>query len=225
MINTDDPHHNGRRRLVSARFTPRAVSRHEPEIRKLVTQLIDAVAPRGECDVVESLAAPLPAMMINRWLGFPPEMWEKCKWWSEVTMLAGGQHAPDGSVEFGNVPGATEAVMEFAQEVLALAVLRRKDPQDDLVSVWANAETEGGKLDDADLVAEALLVLDGGAETTRSVIGTTVLNLIDHPNQREKLVRDPSPAKMKQMQEQIASADNQQTSISEPEHKDFRITR
>jgi len=196
MINTDDPHHTGRRRLISERFTPRAVRRHETEIRAVVRELVDAVANKGECEVVESLAAPLPAKVINRWLGFPPEMWQKCKWWSEVTMLAGGQHQEDGSIAFDSVEGATEAVGEFAQEVLALAAQRRADPQDDLVSIWANAEHDGKKLEDADIVAEALLVLDGGAETTRAVIATTVLNLIEHPEERQKLADGPSPEKM-----------------------------
>ena len=181
MINADDPHHNGRRRLVSSRFTPRAVRRHEKRIRGIVTELIDAVIGRGECEVVESLASPLPAKIINEWLGFPPHMWEKCRWWSEITMYAGGQHTSDGSMDFGAVPQAMEAVGEFAQEVLALAALRRKEPKDDLVSIWANAEHDGRKLTDEDVVAEALLVLDGGAETTRSVIGTTVVHLIRHP--------------------------------------------
>jgi len=196
MINTDDPHHNQRRRLISPRFTPRAVRRHEASVRRHATELIDAIGDKGECDVVQDLAAPLPARIINEWLGFPPEMWKKRKWWSEITMAAGGRHQPDGSIAFGEVPEAIEAVAEFSQEVLALAALRREDPRDDLVSIWANAEHEGRKLSDADIVAESLLVLDGGAETTRSVIGTTVIDLIDHPEARDQLVADPSPAKM-----------------------------
>lgn len=112
-------------------------------------------------------------------------------------MLAGGQHElADGGMAFDAIPQAVEAVGEFAQEVLKLAALRREHPQDDLVSIWANVECEGKKLDDADIVAEALLVLDGGAETTRAVIATTVVNLIEHPVQRQKLIADPSPAKM-----------------------------
>lgn len=196
MINTDDPHHNARRRLVSPRFTPRVVRSHAAGIGSFATQLIDAVVEKGECEVIEELAAPLPAMVINQWLGFPPEMWAKCKWWSETTMLAGGQHAEDGAMAFGQAAEAGRAVQEFAQEILALAELRRGDPKDDLVSIWANAECEGEKLAPADIIAEALLVLDGGAETTRAVIGTTVMNLIEFPEQRRKLIADPSPAKM-----------------------------
>lgn len=197
MINTDDPHHNGRRRLVSHRFTPRAVARHEASVRGFVTELIDAVAGQGGCEVVEDLAAPLPAMVINRWLGFPHEMWPHCKRWSELTMLAGGQHAEDGSMAFDHVKGSMEAVGEFAEEVSKLASLRRQAPQDDLISVWANEEHAGRKLDDGEIVSEALLVLDGGAETTRSVIATTVMDLIEHPAEHRKLAEDASPARMR----------------------------
>jgi len=196
MINTDDPHHIERRKLISERFTPRAVARHEGQVRSYVTRLIDAVVERGSCEVVEELAAPLPAMVINEWLGFPPEMWRKCKHWSEVTMLAGGQYTDDGNVDPLKVPEVGPAVGEFAQEVLALAKLRREDPRDDLISAWANARHNGKSLEDSDIIAEALLVLDGGAETTRSVIATTVMNLIEYPEQRAKLVADPSPAKL-----------------------------
>lgn len=195
MINADDPHHNARRRIVSPRFTPRAVSEHEAEVVRYVTELVDALAEKGHCEVVQELAAPLPAMVINKWLGFPHEMWPKCQWWSEVTMLAGGQHGPDGTMDFASVGGATEAVGEFAQEVLKLAALRRDEPRDDLISIWANAEEDGRKLEDGDLISEALLVLDGGAETTRSVIATTVMNLIEHPEERQKLIDDPSQSK------------------------------
>jgi cytochrome P450 family 142 subfamily A polypeptide 1 len=197
MINTDDPHHNRRRALVSPQFTPRAVEQHEADVQRFVTELIDAVAGEGSCEVVEALAAPLPAMVINKLLGFPHSMWEKCKWWSETTMLAGGQYTGDGSMDFGSIPEAGEAVAEFAQEVLKLAMLRRDNPQDDLISIWANAEPDGEKLTDGDLISEALLVLDGGAETTRAVIATTVMNLIEHPDQRQLLIDDPSPARMR----------------------------
>ena len=196
MINRDDPRHNTQRRLISPRFTPRAVSKHEHLIRSHVTELIDAMLERGSADVVTDLAAPLPAMMINQLLGFPHEMWPKSLWWSEATMLAGGQHGPDGTMNFGATEGGPEAVAEFAQEVMALAALRRSDPQDDLISVWCHAKVDGEPMTDADILSEALLVLDGGAETTRSVIATTALDLIRHDDQRRLLAQDPSRMKV-----------------------------
>ena len=198
MINTDDPHHNDRRRIVSPQFTPRAVRKKEARVRGFVTDLIDAIAERGACDVVQELAAPLPSMVINEWLGFPQETWPKVKWWSEVTMKAGGIHDPEtGEMTFDDVEGAMAAVEEFRAMALEIAAQRRREPRDDLISLWVHSEDENGPLSDDEIVSEALLVQNGGAETTRAVIATTVLNLIDHPDQRQKLIDDPSPEHMR----------------------------
>ncbi|MBW2269236.1 MAG: cytochrome P450 [Deltaproteobacteria bacterium] len=198
MINTDDPHHNDRRRLISPRFTPRDARKHEAAVRGRVTGLIDEVIEQGRCDVVRALAAPLPSMVITEWLGFPHERWSDVKRWSEVTMLAGGTHDPEtGAMVFDNVEGAMRAVQEFSELTLEIAAKRRSQPKDDLISAWVHAEPEGGKLTDAELVSEALLVQNGGAETTRAVIGQTVVNLIEHPEQRQKLIDDPSPEHMR----------------------------
>jgi cytochrome P450 family 142 subfamily A polypeptide 1 len=198
MINTDDPHHNDRRRIVSPQFTPRAVRKKEERVRGFVTDLIDAIAERGECDVVQELAAPLPSMVINEWLGFPQEAWPKVKWWSEVTMKAGGIHDPKtGEMTFDDVAGAMTAVEEFRAMTLEIAAQRRREPRDDLISLWVHADGGDGPLSDDEVVSEALLVQNGGAETTRAVIATTVMNLIDHPDQRQKLIDDPSPEHMR----------------------------
>ncbi len=196
MIDSDDPLHQTRRRLVARRFTPKAVKRHEDDVRAVVTALIDRVAPAGECEVVRDLAAPLPASVIGMKLGFPPELWDKCREWSEYTMHDGGQYPGDGSRPEPTMRTA-ESVMEFAVETLALVAARRAEPRDDLISVWANEVFEWPDgtvrgLTDEELVSEALLLLDGGAETTRSVIGTMCLELVRHPDQHAILRADPS---------------------------------
>ena len=198
MINKDDPQHNNMRRIVSPQFTPRAVRRKTERVRGFVTKLIDEVIERGECEVVEELAAPLPSMVINEWLGFPHDLWPRVKAWSEITMAAGGIHDPEtGEMTFDHVAGAMQAVEEFREAAREIAEARRKEPKDDLISLWVHAETEDGKLSDDEIVAEALLVQNGGAETTRAVIGQTAVNLIEHPDQRQKLIDDPSPEHMK----------------------------
>lgn len=188
MINKDDPRHLQQRKLVSPRFTPKAVRSHEERIRSLATWLIDEVAEKGEAEVVEDLAAPLPAMVIADLLGFGSDRWRDCKRWSEVTMAAAGYRDDDPR----QPPGSFEAVLEFADAALELIAARRADPRDDLISAWVHTTVDGEPLPDAEIVQEALLVLDGGAETTRSVIGQTVLNLIRCPDQRQALIEDPA---------------------------------
>jgi cytochrome P450 family 142 subfamily A polypeptide 1 len=194
-INNDDPLHQNKRRLVARRFTPRSVKQHEDHVRGIVTDLIDAVAPNGACDVVQDLAAPLPARVIAEMLGFPSELAPKCREWSEVTMLSGGTYPADGGDPQPSEATMT-AVLEFATVALDTLAARRREPRDDLISVWAHTDVEfpdGTKrpLNDDEIVHEALLLLDGGAETTRTVIGTMVLELTRHPDQHAKLAADP----------------------------------
>jgi len=188
MINKDDPAHTTQRKLVAPRFTPAAVRRHEDHVRALATELIDAIAPVGEAEVVSQLAAPLPAMVIAELLGFDRSMWPQCLHWSEVTMASGGfkQDDPTGPA------GAMDAVFEFAGHAMELVAARRAEPRDDLVSAWVHGRIDGRPLPDDEIVQEALLLLDGGAETTRSVIGQTALALIRHPDQRQQLLDDPA---------------------------------
>jgi cytochrome P450 family 142 subfamily A polypeptide 1 len=196
MINHDDPLHQNQRRLGARRFTPRSIKQHEDHVRGIVTDLIDAIAPRGAADVVQDLAAPLPARVICELLGFDRSLAPKCQEWSEVTMLEGGQYALDGG-ERATSDATITAVLEFATAALELLEARRREPADDLFSVWAHSDVEfpdgtSRPLNDDEIVNEALLLLDGGAETTRTVIGTMCLELIRHPDQRAKLLADPA---------------------------------
>ena len=191
MINRDDPIHQRQRMLVARQFTPRAVKQIEGEIRSVVTELIDAVASKGECEIIDALASPLPAIMIGRKLGFPRELWPKLREWSEITMYESGQNPPDGSPA-PQSPRSNQAIMEFAGTMMELIEQRRRDPQDDLISIWATTETDGQRWTEAEIITECLLLLDGGAETTRTVIGSIMLELALRPDQRQLLIDDPS---------------------------------
>jgi cytochrome P450 family 142 subfamily A polypeptide 1 len=165
-------------------------------VRGVVTDLIDAIIAKGECEVVMDLAAPLPARVICEMLGFEPDLAEKCREWSETTMLEGGQYNVDGSHRMTG-EATMNAVLEFAAATLEVIGARRADPRDDLISVWAHSDVDAADgttrpLSDDEIVHEALLLLDGGAETTRTVIGTMCLELIRHPDQRAKLIADPA---------------------------------
>ena len=184
MINMDDPDHQRQRMLVAREFTPRAVRKQEEKIKAVVTELIDRVAPRGWCDVVYDLAAPLPAYMIGERLGYPPEMWSRVMHWSEATMQGGGGPA------FHTVQG-DRAIEDWMGVTYELVQKRKADPQDDLISMWCHKELDGKPLSDEDIMHEVLLVLDGGAETTRTVIGATCLALMENPDQRQILIDEP----------------------------------
>jgi cytochrome P450 family 142 subfamily A polypeptide 1 len=188
MINMDDPRHKLRRALVNKGFTKRRVDDHETKIRRIVTELIDAVCEKGSCDFVREIAAPLPMIVIGDLLGVAPEDRDRLLRWSEEMLAASTATAAPALAE-----RAAKAGLEYAQYALGVIGDRRaKPPSDDLMSVLVHAEIDSQKLDDEALVHESLLILVGGDETTRHVITEGMEALIRFPAQRDLLLRDPN---------------------------------
>ena len=181
IIGTDDPLHQARRSLVSRRFTPRAVQRWRGHVTETVDGLLDPVIERGTAEIVNELAAPLPARMIGLVLGFDDSMWPKLKHWSEASIATGG--GPRYRSQEG-----VEAVLEFAVAATELYTDKQGCPAGDLMSRWIEVESDGGGLVGGSpfgldqIVSDSLLLLDGGAETTRTVIARTLLDLADRPD-------------------------------------------
>ena len=189
MINLDDPDHKRRRNLVNRGFTKQRVEAHEPKIRAVCRELIDKVLPKGKCDFVREIAAPLPMIMIGDLLGVEPEDRDKLLRWSDE-MLGGGaaRHLPKEQQRAHQAKVALEYI-SYAQAVIAD---RRKHPRDDLMSILVQAEIGGDALAEDEIIQESLLILVGGDETTRHVITGGMLALIQNPDQRRLLQRDPS---------------------------------
>ena len=191
IIGNDDPLHQARRTLVSRRFTPRAVQQWRGHIAKTVDDLLDPVIGRGRAEIVSELAAPLPAKMIGFLLGFPDELWPKLKHWSEATISLGG------GPRYHNEVGA-HAVFEFVEACVELYEAKRRCPASDIMSRWIEVEdTTGGTVGESpfgldQIISDCLLLLDGGAETTRTVIARTLLDLADRPDQWA-LLKDGAP--------------------------------
>ena len=190
MINMDDPEHQKQRMLVARQFTPRAVKQLEDYLRGIVTELIDDVVAAGTCEAITALASPLPAIAIGHKLGYPRELWPKVREWSEVTMYESGQNPPDGTPQ-GQSDRMISVMMDFAAVTMDLIAQRRADPQGDLISLWATTEVDGRLWDDGEILSECLLLLDGGAETTRTVIGSIIRELALQPDQRQILLDRP----------------------------------
>jgi cytochrome P450 family 142 subfamily A polypeptide 1 len=186
IINMDDPEHQQQRNLVARRFTPGAVRNHEEHVRGICREILDDVAPRGECEAIEAIASRLPAIMIGDLLGYPRELWERVRHWSEQIMLLAGQTSPEGPPHESH-PGLGPVIQEFFEMTIPLVEERQADPRDDLISVWAT--TEGW--DTGHVLDETILVLNGGAETTRTVIGSMIRELALQPDQRQLLLDRP----------------------------------
>lgn len=183
IIGLDDPLHLKRRNLVSRRFTPKSVSAWEGDVRGKVTALLDGVERAGgHAEIVGDLAAPLPAMMIGKLIGFEEDVWPLLQSWSERTIALGGgprYHQEDGML----------AAMEFAESAAALYDTKGACPVGDIMSLWTRATVDEQPVTKDLVISDCLLLLDGGAETTRTVIARTLLNLVSHPSEWEKLRR------------------------------------
>jgi cytochrome P450 family 142 subfamily A polypeptide 1 len=182
LLGTDNPLHAQRRRLVSKRFTPRAVGSHEAEVRAIVTELLDAALSKGQVEVVGELASVLPARMIGRLLGFPDDAWERLRDWSEQTIMLGG------GPRYLHDEGVT-AAMDFMQVALGLYAEKQQCPADDVMTLWTKGRIDDREITPREVASDCLALLDGGAETTRTVIARAMLELVARPDQW-KLLRD-----------------------------------
>ena len=187
MINMDDPTHQAQRKLVAPRFSPRSVRGHEDHVRRVATEILDDVASAGECEAIEAIASRLPAIMIGDLLGYPRELWPKVRHWSEQTMHLSGQTSPHGPPHVIH-PDMVPVIQEYVRVTSGVIEDRRSEPRDDLISLWTH--TDGW--DTEHVLDETILLLDGGAETTRTVIGSMIHDLALDPRQRQLLLDQPA---------------------------------
>jgi cytochrome P450 family 142 subfamily A polypeptide 1 len=193
MINLDDPVHQAQRKLVVRRFTPRAVRDHEADVRRLADLIIDeaTASSTGSVEVIDAIASRLPAMEIAHLLGYDHDQWPLIREVSELTMHNAGQTAADGSVDFSFSEAAADASMRWAALTMELIADRRANPRDDLISIWAHSEADGQPWDDGRILEECILLVDGGAETTRTVIGSIMRELALRPDVQQQLRAEP----------------------------------
>ena len=195
MINLDDPAHRRRRGLVSRGFTPRRVGDHAAKIRQICRELVDAIAPKGRCDFVAEVAAPLPMILIGDLLGVEHEDRLMLQRWSDELIAGTSMTATPEAMA-----SAARAFGEYAEYNRRVVADRRRrgppkrrdGPRDDLMSVLVRAVIDGQKLSDDDLLQEGLLILVGGNETTRHVLTGGCEALCRHPEQLRRLAADPS---------------------------------
>ncbi|KLI09800.1 cytochrome P450 [Mycolicibacterium conceptionense] len=183
MIDMDDPAHVLRRKLVNSGFTRKRVMDKVPSIVSLCDTLIDAVCERGECDFVRDIAAPLPMAVIGDMLGVLPTEREMLLKWSDDLVCGLSSHLDETAVNM--LMETFAAYTAFTMEVIAK---RRAEPTDDLFSILVNAEVEGQRMSDDEIVMETLLILIGGDETTRHTLSGGTDQLLRHRDQWDTLV-------------------------------------
>jgi cholest-4-en-3-one 26-monooxygenase len=186
LINMDPPQHVKYRRLVQKGFTPRQVKVLEPRIRELCDKLIDQVAQRDECEFVSDLAAELPMQVICEMVGVPAE--DRRLIYDLSNRLIGFDD-PDFATSPEDGKLAAAEMYAYAQK---LAAERRVKPADDLVTKLLDAEIDGNRLTEHEFNCFFLLLMIAGNETTRTATTHGMHLLMQHPEQRQRLLADPS---------------------------------
>jgi cytochrome P450 len=206
MITMDAPNHLQLRREHMPYFTPSYLRALEVKIAGEVTRLLDVMAPMGSCDLVPYLSAQLPLFSLCEILGVPHEDRPKFLTWMHYLELAnsfvaeragsaGGMAAaaaelpPEAKMFLAAFQAAVDEMFEYGRTMLRK---RREDPQPDLMSAIARAQLEGGFLADEYLDGSWLLIVFAGNDTTRNTISGTMKLLTDFPDQKAKLITDPS---------------------------------
>lgn len=193
LIQMDGPRHGSYRKLISKRFTPGALKKMHGEIDQIAKEIVDALLEQGdegECDFVEKVAAPLPIAVIAWLLGVPKSDWRLLFDWTNRTI---GAADPEYQVP-GQTPSETaqKAMTELFMYFAKLVEERRKNPTDDLVSVFAHAQVDGAPLPPLDVLSYCMIVVVAGNETTRNGTSGGMLALIEHPAELAKIQRDPT---------------------------------
>jgi cholest-4-en-3-one 26-monooxygenase len=186
MLNQDPPQHTRLRNLVARGFTPKVIKAMEPHIREAARVIVDRqVGTEGVIDFVPSFAAELPLVVIAELLGVPYEDRHKIFEWSN--RLIGNA---DPEYNPGTQEQAMEASMELYMYAQSLADARRERPMDDIVTTLITAELDGEKLSDIEFNVFVLLLAVAGNETTRNLISGGMLTLMEHPEQKARVVED-----------------------------------
>lgn len=188
MAFVDPPDHTRLRSLVNRAFTPRVVEAMRPRIQGIVDRLLDAVQESGRMDVIRDLAYPLPTTVIADMFGCPSEDHDRLKKWSDdfAELFDVRELTPEELEErMGNLS-------DFTDYFRHLAVERKKDPGSDILSALLAAEEQGDALTAEEMVANCVLIVFAGHETTTNLIGNGLLALLRNPEQLERLREDPS---------------------------------
>jgi cytochrome P450 len=188
MLFMDPPDHTRLRTLASAAFTPRRVELLRSHIQEIMDGLLDAVVSNGRMDVIANFASPAPAIVTAEMLGVPVADQEQLKDWSSdfAEMLGNFQHNPD---RFPRVLHSVESMCSYFRSAMRD---QQVHPREGLVRAMMAAEVDGAKLTEEEIIANLIVTMVGGQETTTNLIGNGVLTLLRNPAEMERLKKDSS---------------------------------
>ena len=190
MLGTDPPEHERLRGLVNQAFTPRIVRQREARMVEITHALLDRALAAGHVDLVQALTYPLPVTIIAEIIGVPTEDGARFKSWSDalVANLGSGLLATPDPERMAQQIAIGDELRAYFRDLVAK---RRSEPREDLLSGLIAAEHEGSQLSFEEMIQMLILILVAGNETTTTLIGNTIVTLLEHPDQLERLRAEP----------------------------------
>jgi len=188
MLFLDPPEHTRVRGLAAAAFTPRRVDHLRERIQEITDTLIDAVVGERQMDVMDAIANPLPAIVTAEMFGMPSGDHRMLKDWSQdfAEMLGNFQHNPGRAAR---VLASVEAMSSYFRDL----VRQQTDkPTEGLINAFATAEVDGDRFTEEEVVANIIVTMVGGQETTTNLIGNGLLTLLRNPDQLQRLRDEPT---------------------------------
>lgn len=192
IITLDPPIHAKYRELISKRMTPRKVAKLHDQIEAIAIRILNDLQDHEDegCDFVDAVAAPLPIAVIAYLLGVPAEDWRQLyKWTNESAGSSDPENRREGETSRQTMERAHREQFGYFAE---LREERLKNPQDDLVTLLANASVDGEPLPVLDVLAFYQILVAAGNETTRNATSGGLLAFIEHPGEMAKVQADPS---------------------------------
>lgn len=177
----DPPHHDKHRAILAKVFTPKAVMARQPHIRAVFNAAVDQVIERGACDLVDDIGVKFPLAIIADMLGVPESDQHLLFGWTNT--MADTQVTPEEGLAMMGEMGAY---------LFGLIAEKRTRPTDDLLSRLLQAEVDGQKLDDMEVVVHFAQLMAGGNETSRNAFSGGLLALLENPDQLSTLRTDPT---------------------------------
>src|SRR3954453_19432222 len=188
FIGMDPPKHDRLKQLFQRGFTPKRIAEHEEAIRAITIEVLDGLEGQETCDLVPEVAQPVVSRVIGSFMGIPPEDDEI---WARLMNNTLGAGDPDMN------PEGVESVMqpdlpEIFERCPQLIEERREQPTDDLTSVLVHAELDGERLEEHEIVMGFFLLMAAGNDSTKATYCSSMRALMEHPEERQKLLDDPS---------------------------------
>ena len=188
FIAQDPPKHDRLKALFQRGFTPKRIAEHEDRIRQIVVDRLESLATDREINLVDEFAQPVVARVIGSFMGTNPE--DDVIWARLMNATLGGGD-PDLNPE-GPESIMQKEIPEIFERCQKLIDERRENPQDDLTTVLVNAEVDGERLEDWEIVMGFFLLMAAGNDSTKATFCSAVRALVENPDQKQKLLDEPS---------------------------------